>query len=36
MPIQGEFFQNPGSGASNFYDYQIQKSVRIDRCSTSY
>ena len=36
MPVQGEFFQNPGSGASNFYDYQIQKRVRIDRGSTSY
>ena len=28
MPLQGEFFQNPG-GASGFYDYQIQKSLRI-------
>ena len=31
MPVQGEFFQNPGSGASNFYDYQIDQSVRLDR-----
>ena len=36
MPVQCEFFQNPGSGASNFYDYQIQKSVRIDKADTSY
>ena len=29
MPVQGEFFQNPGSGASNFYDYQIEQSCRF-------
>tara|TARA_A100001391_G_C4960526_1_gene249769 strand:+ start:42 stop:782 length:741 start_codon:yes stop_codon:yes gene_type:complete len=26
--LQGEFFQNPG-GASGFYDYQIEQSLRI-------
>ena len=31
MPVQGEFFQNPGTSASNFYDYQIEQSVRLDR-----
>ena len=29
MPVQGEFFQNPGS-AAGFYDYQIEQSLRID------
>jgi len=34
MPVQGEFFQNPGSaGASGFYDYQIEQSMRFDRAS---
>jgi len=30
MPVQGEFFQNPG-GSSEFYDYTIDQSVRLDR-----
>ena len=34
MPVQGEFFQNPG-GAGGFYDYQIQQSARFDRASDS-
>ena len=29
MPVQGEFFQNPGS-AGGFYDHQIQQSLRFD------
>ena len=29
MPLQGEFFQNPG-GASGFYDHEISQSLRID------
>ena len=29
MPVQGEFFQNPGSGAGGFYSYQIEQSLRI-------
>ena len=36
MPVQGEFFQNPGSGASAFYDYQINQSARFDQGSSSY
>ena len=32
MPVQGEFFQNPG-GASGFYDYQISQSFRMDSTS---
>ena len=32
MPVQGEFFQNPG-GASGFYEYQINQSVRGDGTS---
>ena len=28
--LQGEFFQNPGSSASGFYDYQIPFSCRFD------
>ena len=28
MPVQGEFFQNPG-GASGFYDYTIEQSCRF-------
>ena len=35
MPIQGEFFQNPG-GASGFYNYQIQQSCRFDSDTPSY
>ena len=35
MPVQGEFFQNPG-GASGFYDHQIEQSVRFDSESSSY
>ena len=35
MPVQGEFFQNPGSGAGGFYDHQIQQSARFDADSTS-
>ena len=35
MPVQGEFFQNPG-GAGGFYTYQINQSVRFDRGSSSY
>jgi len=35
MPVQGEFFQNPG-GADDFYDYQIQKSIRIRKGDGSY
>ena len=27
--LQGEFFQNPGSGGASFYDYQISQSLRI-------
>ena len=34
MPVQGEFFQNPG-GDSAFYDYQIEQSCRWDRGSSS-
>ena len=34
MPLQGEFFQKP-VGASGFYDYQIEQSVRLDRSVTS-
>ena len=33
MPVQGEFFQNPGSGAAAFYDYQIEQSMRFDRAA---
>tara|TARA_R100001509_G_scaffold148344_1_gene106128 strand:- start:1489 stop:2265 length:777 start_codon:yes stop_codon:yes gene_type:complete len=29
MPVQGQFFQNPG-GASGFYEHQIQQSVRFE------
>ena len=36
MPVQGEFFQNPGSGAGGFYEYQINQSARFDRGSSSY
>ena len=35
MPVQGEFFQNPGS-ASGFYDYQIEKSLRMEKASSTY
>tara|TARA_R100000988_G_C3968444_1_gene150158 strand:+ start:281 stop:1018 length:738 start_codon:yes stop_codon:yes gene_type:complete len=35
MPVQGEFFQNPG-GSSGFYDYEIPFSARFDRASQSY
>ena len=35
MPLQGEFFQNPGGGGA-FYDYQIPFSARFDRDSNSY
>ena len=35
MPVQGEFFQNPG-GAGGFYTYQINQSARFDRGSSSY
>lgn len=35
MPVQGEFFQNPGSGAGGFYDHQIEQSARFDRASDS-
>ena len=34
MPVQGEFFQNPG-GASGFYEYEIEQSLRFDRSSES-
>jgi len=34
MPVQGEFFQNPG-GASDFYEYQIEQSLRFDRGDNS-
>ena len=34
MPVQGEFFQNPGS-AGGFYDYQIEQSLRFDRSDNS-
>ena len=30
MPVQGEFFQNPGSGGGGFYDHQINHSVRFE------
>ena len=36
MPVQGEFFQNPGSGAGGFYDHQIEQSCRFDSSSNSY
>ena len=29
MPVQGEFFQNPGSSGGDFYDFQIEQSLRI-------
>ncbi len=29
MPLQGEFFQNPGGAAGGFYDYQIEQSCRF-------
>ena len=32
MPVQGEFFQNPGGGG-DFYDYQISQSLRMDSTS---
>ena len=35
MPVQGEFFQNPG-GSSVFYDFQINQSLRIDYGSANY
>ena len=35
MPVQGEFFQNPGS-SGGFYDYQIEQSARFDRDDQSY
>ena len=35
MPVQGEFFQNPG-GAAGFYDYDIPFSARFDRDDQSY
>jgi len=31
MPVQGKFFQNPGSSGSAFYDYQIEQSCRFSR-----
>jgi len=34
MPVQGEFFQNPGS-SGGFYDYQVEQSVRFDNASSS-
>ena len=34
--LQGEFFQNPGSaGASGFYSYQIEQSMRFDYLGTN-
>ena len=35
MPVQGEFFQNPG-GASDFYSHQINHSVRFSSSGTTY
>tara|TARA_R100000773_G_scaffold25498_1_gene22252 strand:- start:917 stop:1729 length:813 start_codon:yes stop_codon:yes gene_type:complete len=35
MPVQGEFFQNPGS-SGGFYEYQIEQSARFDSGSSSY
>jgi len=35
MPLQGEFFQNPGGGGA-FYDHQIETSCRFDAISSSY
>ena len=29
MPVQGEFFQNPGSSGGDFYDFQIEQSLYI-------
>ena len=34
MPVQGEFFQNPG-GSSGFFDYPIGQSIRFDKASES-
>ena len=36
MPVQGEFFQNPGGAAGGFYEYQIEQSLRFDFSSNSY
>ena len=35
MPVQGEFFQNPG-GDSQFYSHQINQSVRFSSSGTTY
>ena len=35
MPLQGEFFQNPG-GTAGFYDYQIEHSCLFDKDNNSY
>ena len=35
MPVQGEFFQNPGS-AGGFYSYQIEHSMRFDEADSTY
>ena len=35
MPVQGEFFQNPGGGG-DFYSYQITQSARFSRDDNSY
>ena len=34
MPVQGEFFQNPGSGDGAFYSYQIEQSCYFDGTSS--
>ena len=37
MPLQGEFFQNPGSSSgSGFYPYQIEQSCRFTESENSY